>query len=180
MWAEYPEQLIEDRARKGLDLRDEMWEGVLHMVPPPRERHQRVGGDAFLVFGPLARGRGLLPYYETGIFRTERDYRVPDLVFARPEQISERGIEGGPPLVIEFLSRHDETYAKLDWYAAVGVDEVLVIDPESRRPELFVRRGPTMVLVAGEPVHVSTLGVNLSVVDGPRLLVTWDGGSAEI
>lgn len=33
---EVPEGLLAERARLGHDRFDEMWEGVLHMVPPPR------------------------------------------------------------------------------------------------------------------------------------------------
>ncbi|MGH8999280.1 MAG: Uma2 family endonuclease, partial [Acidimicrobiia bacterium] len=169
VWAQLPDGLLEDRRRKGLDCRDEMWEGVLHMVPPPREAHQWVASGAFGAFRPLAVHRGLRPYFETGVFRNEDDYRVPDLVFAGADQVSGRGVEGGPPLVVELLSPGDETHAKLDWYAGIGVDEVLVIDHETRRPELSVsvRRGDQMVLVGGEPVRVETLGVELTVIDGP-------------
>ncbi|MGH9001313.1 MAG: Uma2 family endonuclease, partial [Acidimicrobiia bacterium] len=178
--AHLPDGLLEDRRRKGLDGRDEMWEGVLHMVPPAREAHQWVASGTFGAFRPLAIQRGLRPYFETGVFRTEDDYRVSDLVFARSDQMSGRGVEGGPPLVVELLSPGDETHAKLDWYAGIGVDEVLVIDPETRRPELFVRRGDQMVLVGAEPVRVETLGVELTVVDGPRLRIVWDDGAAEV
>jgi len=39
-----PSHLLAERRRLGLDLFDEMWEGELHMVPPPSEEHQRTGG----------------------------------------------------------------------------------------------------------------------------------------
>ena len=79
--------------------------------------------------------------------------------------------------MVEILSPHDETYAKLDWYASVGVGEVLVIEPGTRRVELFVNRDGRMVPV--EPVVITALGVRAEAVDG-RLRLSWDGGTADI
>ena len=105
------------------------------------------------------------------------DWRVTDQVFARPDRASARGIEGAASLVVEILSPNDETYRKLDWYASVGVGEVLVIEPESRRVELFANRDGRMVAV--EPADIQALGVRAETVDG-RLRLTWEGGSADI
>lgn len=119
---EVPESLLQERRRNGSDKLDEMWDGVLHMVPPPTEGHQWFGSELYLVLAPLAKAVGLRPYYDgTGFYRTGRldDYRVPDHVFVRSEQRTERGIEGAA-LVVEILSPRDETYDKLDWYAARG------------------------------------------------------------
>ena len=72
---------------------------------------------------------------------------VPDQLYARADQLSDRGAERAAVLVVEILSPGDETYDKLAWYAAGGVDEVLVVDPRSLRAEVFARRGNHMVLV---------------------------------
>jgi Uma2 family endonuclease len=172
-----PESLLAERRRTGADRRDEMWEGVLHMVPPASGPHQRLNAAMCEVFGPLARANGLVPHVEAGVFRAGDDYRVPDQCYARPDQLSERGVEGAV-LVVELLSPGDETYDKLDWYATVGVDEVLVVDPETRTPEVFVRRGGRMVLSAA--ARLQSLGVELEATTGPALRITWDGGSAEV
>ena len=132
----------------------------------------------------LAEARGLLALYETGVFRVgvERDYRVPDQTYARPEQLSRRGIEGGAPLVVEIRSPNDETYAKLDWYAAQGVGEVLVVEPDSRAVELFALRGNRFVLVqaSAEGIVIDAVGAIALTVAGPRLRLSWDGGTAEV
>jgi Uma2 family endonuclease len=175
-----PQALLDERRAKGLDESDEMWEGELHMVPSPSGEHQAVGAELFLVLGPLAKVRGLLPRYDpTALFRpgVENDWRVPDQIYALPEHGSTRGIEGAATLVVEILSPYDETYRKLDWYAAVGVGEVLVIEPGSRRVELFANRGGRMAPV--EPVVIECLGVRAETVDG-ILRLTWDGGTADI
>jgi len=177
---EVPQALLDERRAKGLDKSDEMWDGELHMVPPPSGEHQEVGAELFLVLGPLAKARGLLPRYDpTGLFRpgVDNDWRVPDQMYAPPDRASTRGIEGGAALVVEILSPNDETYRKLDWYAEVGVGEVLVIEPGSRRVELFANRDGRMERV--EPVVIEALGVAAETVDGMLRLV-WEGGSAEI
>lgn len=174
-----PEALLAARRDARADRRDEVWEGVLHMVPPPSAAHQRLSAELLAVLVPLAKSRGLVPLVEAGVYRADDDYRVPDQVYARPDQVSHRGVENGAPLVVEILSAGDETYDKLGWCAAGGVEEVLVIDPETRHPELFARRGRAMVLVESAPVRVAALGVDLAVVDGPRLHLTWETGSAE-
>ena len=178
-----PQALLDERRRTGADRWDEMWEGVLHMVPPPSGEHQRVGTNLLLALAPLARSRGLEPFYETGLFRpgVDDDYRVPDQVYARPGQVSRRGVEGGAPLVVEIRSPGDETYEKLPWYASVGVDQVLVVHLEPRAAELFAcREGAVVPAEAGpEGLVVDSLGVTVAAVEG-RLLVAWEGGSAEI
>jgi Uma2 family endonuclease len=118
-------------------------------------------------------------WIETGLFRpgVETDYRVPDQTYGRPEYRSSRGIEGAASLVVEVLSPYDETYAKLDWYAGVGVGEVLVVDPETRAVELFANRDGRMVPV--EPAVMECLGVQAETVVG-KLRLIWDGGTADI
>lgn len=176
---EVPQALLEERRARGADRWDEMWEGELHMVPPPSEQHQAVGTALLRALAPLAEAHGLVARYVTGLFRpgVDDDYKVPDQLYARPELRSQRGFEGGASLVVEILSPNDETYAKLDWYASVGVDEVLVIEPETRRVELYANRDGRMESV--EPVVIGCLGVRAETVEG-KLRLTWDGGTADI
>lgn len=179
-----PQSLLDERRRTGIDVFDEEWEGELHMVPPPSGEHQLLGGRIFAVLNTLAEARGLLAFYETGLYRVgvERDYRVPDQTYARPEQLSRRGIEGGAPLVVEIRSPGDETYAKLDWYAAQGVGEVVVIEPDTRAVELFSLRGNRFVLVqaSAEGVHIASVSVTALTVAGPLLRLSWEAGAAEV
>ncbi len=177
---EVPRALLDERRAKGLDKSDERWEGELHIVPPPSDRHQEVGAELLLVLAPLGKQRGLLPRYDpTALFRpgVDDDWRVPDQTHGRPELRSDRGIEGRAELVVEILSPNDETYRKLDWYASVGVAEVLVIDPDTKRVELYANRVGRMVRV--EPVFVEALGVRAETVDD-KLRLTWEGGAADI
>jgi Uma2 family endonuclease len=183
---EVPESLLAERRRTGADRWDEVWEGVLHMVPPPSYKHQAFGSELFLALAPLAKVRGLKPTYETGVFRPgwgEKDYRQPDLVFALASHVSERGIEGAAELVVEILSPGDETYEKLPFYSALGMREVLIVNPTTRAVELHVLREGRLEKATpdGEGALASgVLGVRFRTVDGPKLLVSWAEGAVEI
>lgn len=49
-----PEELLAERARTGVDVHDEVWEGVLHMAPPPSSGHQRAGGRLYRILSVRA------------------------------------------------------------------------------------------------------------------------------
>jgi Uma2 family endonuclease len=120
------EALLERRRRLGQDLFDEVWEGVLHMNPAPHSRHGRLEWQLAGILGPLATGAGLraLGQFNLG---EEGDYRVPDGALVRP------GADGvyltTAALALEIVSPGDESWAKLEFYAAHGVEELLIIDP---------------------------------------------------
>jgi Uma2 family endonuclease len=173
-----PESLVDERRRLGIDKQDERWEGEWHFVNPPKRWHPRLNADLFLVVAPLARRRGLDPYGDsTGIFADlELDWRVPDQAYATPEQGIEEGLTGAA-LVVELRSPGDETYAKLPFYAARGVNEVLVVH-EHRQFELYrLREGH---YERAEDGTSNVLSVTFETVHGPRLRVTWDSGTAEV
>ncbi|MHA6626961.1 Uma2 family endonuclease [Pseudonocardia sichuanensis] len=115
------------------------------------------------------------------MYRASRDYRVPDMVFVRREQLSDRGVEGAE-LVLEIRSPRDETYDKIDFYGRMAVAEMIVVHPEERRVELFRAVGGRLVPVQSGPDGVlgsEVLGISLRTVDG-KLEITWDGGSATV
>ncbi|CAN5663811.1 hypothetical protein BH18ACT2_BH18ACT2_00800 [soil metagenome] len=70
-------QLLAERTRLGLDRHDEMWDGELHMVPPPSGPHQSFAAELAAELRGLARQRGPRVTHETGLFRNADDYRVP-------------------------------------------------------------------------------------------------------
>jgi Uma2 family endonuclease len=173
-----PESLLDERRRLGLDVFDEVWEGVLHMVPPPSGEHQRLGSKLTAVLLAAADRRGLVASHETGLFAADDDYRVPDIIASLPSDCSHRGVDGTAELAVELRSPGDESYDKLPWYAARGVAEMLIVDPTTRRFELYRNDGGTAVTVtpdADGSVTLDTLGVRLRTVataDGPRLRVS--------
>lgn len=68
--------------------------------------------------------------HEFNLGESEHDFRVPDGGLHRP---GAGGIwHPTAALVVEIVSPDDETWQKLPFYAAHGVDEVLIVDPEER------------------------------------------------
>jgi Uma2 family endonuclease len=134
------EELKERRRRAGLDRLDEVWEGVLHMVPAPSYEHAVVAQQlAVLLDGP-ARSGGLVPAMgEFNLGESERDFRVPDGGVFRP---GASGIwQSTAALVVEIVSPEDETWKKLTFYAAHGVDELLIVDPGEQSVHWLARAG---------------------------------------
>ena len=64
----------------------------------------------------------------------ERDWRNPDQAYSRPEDGVDEGLTSAE-LVVEVCSAGDESYEKLGFYAARGIQEVLIVH-EDRRFEL--------------------------------------------
>ena len=124
------EALLEQRARLGLDRRDEVWEGVLHVIPPPSYEHQMVAQQLAELLGPLARAAGLVPLVQEFGLGDRENYRVTDGGLHRP------GASGvwhpTAALAIEILSPGDKSWEKLPFYAAHDVDELLILDPAER------------------------------------------------
>jgi len=141
---------LADRRSKGLDRWDEMWDGVLHMTPAPTFEHQRILDRLIGFLESLLRmsGRGQLAS-GVNVFGAESNYRVPDLTFVaagREHIIHEEGVRGGgPDAIIEIRSPYDETYDKFPFFASLGVREVIVIDRDSKRPELYRLAGSQFV-----------------------------------
>ena len=118
--------LLERRRRSGLARLDEVWAGVLHMIPAPSLAHARIAQQLAELLGPLARGA----MHEFNLGDSEADFRVPDGALHRP------GAHGTwlstAALVVEIVSPGDETWEKLPFYASHNVDEVLIVDPLKR------------------------------------------------
>ena len=172
-----PAALLEERRRLGADRWDEVWEGVLHMVPPPTFFHQHLATRLATALTPVAEARGWWVSHETGLFDPERgesDYRQPDVVVVDPAHVSERGVEGRAELVVEVLSPKDESRAKLPFYARHAVQEIWLIDPKTRAIEIYTLRGDTFFAVAPERdgrVRSPLFGIELATIDGPKLQV---------
>lgn len=160
VFVEVPESLVAERRRLDLDRRDEVWEGVLHMVPPPSNEHQRIVTDLLGLFVPyFARhtlGRILAG---TGVRDTrspEQDYRVPEWIallkgrerLPRPESSF---VDEGPDVVVEVRSPGDETDVKTPFYDRVGVGEVLIVDRDSLRVEILRRAAGRLTAVCPAP-----------------------------
>jgi Uma2 family endonuclease len=181
---EISSQELKRRRRMGLDGRDEMWEGVLHMAPAPTLEHQRIQDRLLLFLVPLLESRragvlvsGINVFSQQG---AEEDYRIPDLTYVaagRESLLAPDGVRGGgPDAVLEIRSPGDETYEKLAFFARLGVRDVVVVDRDTKKPEVFRLTGAEYLAVAPDRegrITSECLGVRMRALapQPPHLVV---------
>jgi Uma2 family endonuclease len=126
------QRLLDRRRRLGLDHKDEVWEGVLHVVPAPEVRHARISQQLAVILDAPARAAGLMPAIaEFNLGDSADDFRVPDGGLLPPDATGTWLPTA--PLIVEILSPGDETQEKLPFYAAHEVQEILIVDPDARQ-----------------------------------------------
>lgn len=174
----------------GADRWDEMWDGVLHMVPSPGVEHQRMLNELIVFLLPLFRQtrRGTV-ISQINVFDESsfaENYRIPDLTFVttgREAVLADDGVRGGgPDAVIEIRSPGDESYEKLPFYAGLGVREVVIVDRDSKRPEVYRLAGRSFVAVAADRdgwVTAETMRLRFRCAPGCTALVVADLDEAE-
>ncbi len=123
------EALIAHRRALGLDTFDEVWEGEYHMPPGAHPRHGYLDDELAALIRVRARPLGLVALGPCNIGEPD-NFRVPDRSVHRsmPDMV----FVPTAALVVEIVSPDDETWAKLGFYAAHGVEEVLIVDPATR------------------------------------------------
>jgi Uma2 family endonuclease len=157
-----PAAVLAERARLGLDVFDEVWNGEYHMVPFPTNEHQRMELLLARAIHPVARAAGLEVRCELNLLPADavgiEDVRVPDLVVFHPAVGEEEGVRGPASLVVEIRSPGDESFEKLPFFDRIGVGEVLIIDRDTKVVRRWARetgvgaggeRGPLVEVVPG-------------------------------
>jgi Uma2 family endonuclease len=153
------QDLIRDRKRKGLDLYDEVWEGVYVMASLPSMAHQRLvhilDAAIYEVVTREKRGQG---WPGANVSDRRRDWkenhRIPDLVVLLKDSRAveyDAFIHGGPDFVVEIQSPGDPTEEKIEFYSEIQVQELLTIHRDKRTLRLFRHDGKNLV-----PVEPST------------------------
>lgn len=154
--------------------RYELHEGELSVIAAPNPKHQRVIGNLYVVLRQHVVGHGLGEVLLSPIDCILRDITVvqPDIVYletARAPQVSSRGIEGSPTLVVEILS---PSTMRMDWavklllYARHRVPWYWIVDPDARILEVH--------RLAGDAYHLAQRAegsetLSASPFDGLRL-----------
>lgn len=156
--------------------RYELLEGDLHVTPAPSPLHQRVSRRLQRQMEDYFHGGGLGEVFNAPIdvILTPHDVLQPDLVVVTDAaQVSERGIEGPPALVVEILSpttRDRDRTVKARRYATLGVRHYWLVDPEGARLECYRTEAEAYVLVVqgqGDQVlaHPDWPGLSVSLAD---------------
>jgi len=152
------QELLAERQKTEAARWDEVWDGVVHISPMPSIEHRREERDLLYALYVLVQQNGLGEvFHQVNVADPVKgmdDYRVPDICVLLPNsqaKVERTYIAGGPDLVIEIHSPDDETYEKLGWYAKQGVREIVVINRDTRKVELFRNKEGRMVLEAVSP-----------------------------
>lgn len=134
-----------ERHARGADRWDEVWEGIYVMAPLPNDEHQflqsRLNTILDVTVGLVGAGE-----VRAGVNVGDREvdwkqnYRCPDVaVFMRGTAARNMGTFwlGGPDFAVEIVSPDDASRDKLEFYAGVGVRELLVVDRDPWQLELY-------------------------------------------
>ena len=129
---------IARRRALGQDRFDEVWNGEYHMAPAPHQWHSYLVTQLTAILQLHANPLGLvtLDAFNLGV---ATNFRVPDLGLVR--RLHDDVWVSTAAMVVEVVSPDDESWLKFDHYAAYGVDEVLIADPQDRTLHLFVLVG---------------------------------------
>jgi Uma2 family endonuclease len=176
------------RKSTGADKWDEMWDGVLHMPPMPNRYHQDLEWELHTYLRQVWASRcGWRVHHGINVASPgnwPNDYRIPDIVLLSPERFSIDRIEyfeGGPNVAIEIHSPGDEAYEKLEFYAAVNVQEVWIIDRDTRVPEVYLSRDKSyerLKLSATGWLESPATGIEMKAGDANKLDIRIRGEEA--
>jgi Uma2 family endonuclease len=186
-------RLIEDRRNRGIDQRDEVWDGVYVVLPNPDDEHQDVVGGLCVAMSQTVHEPGL-GKARPGVNISDRvddwefNYRVPDfVVFLNETSAVCHGSfwYGGPEFAIEIVSPNDCSREKLSFYASVGTRELLLIERDPWRLELYrLKNGELKLhgessLEEPQPIGSDVLPLTWRLTPGearPRIEVTHGDG----
>jgi len=115
------------------------------MSPSPNRYHQEISRNIEVLLCNYCRAKSLGKVYNApfDVYLTDRDVLQPDVLFVankRAAILTEEGARGAPTLVIEILSEstaHLDRTTKKGIYAAAGVEEMWLVDPQMRRIEVY-------------------------------------------
>jgi Uma2 family endonuclease len=164
-------QLIAERRAAGLDRYDEVWDGVYMIMPLADDEHQEVATRIGTTVSVVIEWPGL-GHVRVGINVSDRrqgwkkNYRCPDVaVFLKGTKAVNCRTHwlGGPDFTVEIVSPRDHSREKLGFYEKIGVGELLLIDRDPWKLELF-RRASGALAIVGESTAESQSVLTTEVV----------------
>jgi Uma2 family endonuclease len=152
------------------DVRAELHDGKVVMMPPPFRVHQGIMIELVLQLGNFLKGKKCKVYaapFGVRLFpkkdRSDDTVFEPDIVvICDKEKLDERGCNGAPDLVIEITSpstaRYDRIY-KLRKYEQAGVREYWIVDPETKSVQVFILETGRFVASGFDETEKATVSV---------------------
>ena len=138
-------QVKAERQISGADRYDEVWDGVYVVSPLPDNEHQDVRTGLGIAIQNAVGFDGPVQIY-AGVNVSDRidlwlfNVRIPDVAVVFPGGAArdcKTHYCGGPDFCAEVTSPGDRSRDKLDFYAGIGVRELLVIDRDPWAQELY-------------------------------------------
>jgi Uma2 family endonuclease len=143
--ADQLDALIEERKRLGIDLYDEVWEGMYIMPSMPNSDHQQLVDDLGDVLTEVVKKPGKGKKYQGHNISDRKrgwtdNFRIPDLVVILNNSKAidcKTHMFGGPDFLVEVESPGDDTEDKVPFYSKIGVRELLIIHRDKRTVRLL-------------------------------------------
>jgi Uma2 family endonuclease len=121
------------------EQRIEYLNGCLVFLPMPTRSHERIVKFLFRLIDAFAQQSGLGDAYFAGykVRTVERGYRLPDILFLLQDRQQDEQFVHGADVAIEVVSegsdnRDRDLDEKRAEYAAAGIPEYWIVDPEQR------------------------------------------------
>jgi Uma2 family endonuclease len=138
--------------------KQELFDGELVTMPPPKLRHTRIQHAIARLIQAAIGSSGNEVYIEPGFRLSANTYLTPDVAFIRAEQLATADpddyLQGAPALAVEVASESN-TAVRLDQkvkdYLAHGSEEVWVVYPETRRVWVY-RKGENSATVYSDSI----------------------------
>jgi Uma2 family endonuclease len=163
------EWTVEDYLQLGeMDTPCQLINGELFMSPAPTPYHQKISKLLFKILDrAAAQAGGEIYYAPLDVFIDPKNVLQPDLLFIAESQlknISKRGMEGAPKLVVEIISPSNifvDRNIKRKKYIDAGVAELWIVDPANQTLEIYLQQQTDLdtphLYLAGEGTVTSTV-----------------------
>ncbi len=173
---------------------DEVWDGVYIVSPIANNPHQWIIFQLGMAIGSvidLTGGDRAFPGMNVSDREEgwEHNYRVPDVAVVlkgNPGKDCETHWCGGPDFLVEILSPNDLAHKKREFYAGIGVRELLIVDRKPWALELYRLEGGELKLAGTsrpdqpEPLASSVLPLVFRIAPGadrPRIEISHADGT---
>jgi Uma2 family endonuclease len=150
------EQIRAERAARGADRYDEVWEGTYMMAPMPNMEHQELATSlAGILDGVLRRLKLGKVFAGANVSDREEgwteNFRAPDVVAVLNSSLAKdcgTHLCGGPDFLVEVISPDDRSRDKLTFYGRIGVRELMIIERDPWSLELYRLEGDELRLAS--------------------------------